>query len=770
MHGFIVYPTYRIIDNKAFVYLFGRLENGESFLTINECKPYFYIKKLDLEKAKTLAKFETEENHFKNFEGEEVIKIILTVTSDVPITRDLLQSKDIPTYEADIRFIYRFMIDNDIKGSMKITGDYKKGDFVDRIYENPKLSESDFFPELKMLAIDIETDAKQKEIYCISLYTKTHQEVLIHSNKKLNNATSFATEKELLETFIKKIKELDPDVITGWNVIQFDIRVLEEKCKKYNIPFVLGRTRETATLKIFNDFLRESKADIPGRMVLDGIHLIKTSFMQLKDYTLDNAASEILGEKKLIGKKDKGKEIEDAFRNNQQKLVDYNLKDSELVYNILEKTGVVKLTIQRSLLTGLQLDKVNASVASLDNLYLRETRKRKIVCNNSQFSEKEKPITGGFVRDSMPGLYEHIVVLDFKSLYPSVMRTFNIDPYSFVHEKPKQVDKKKFVVAPNGAVFKNEEGILPSLIQELWAQREKARKQKNELARYAIKILMNSFFGVLANPSCRFFSMEISNAITHCSQMVIKLTAEKIKEKGYVVIYGDTDSVFIDTEAKNDKEAENIGKELQDYINNFYQDYIKKEYHRESYLELQLDKVFLHFLMPRIRGSEVGAKKRYAGLIMENEKEKLVFTGLESKRSDWTALSKKFQEELLLKIFKKEKYDAYIRTFIDDLKKGKYDDLLIYRKKINKPLSAYVKTTPPHVKAARKLKEIHSNVIMYMMTTDGPEPIQQIKHQIDYEHYLDKQIKPIADAILTFIDKSFEDVMKNSKQTSLSGF
>ena len=171
MKGFVVYPTYRIEDNKALVYLFGRLENGESFLTINEFKPYFFIKKKDVAKVKKLKldiDFAIEDSKFKNFKEQAVSKVILNLPKDVPRLRKAFEDEKIKCYEADIRFTTRFLIDNNIKGSLDIQGEHKKGNYVNRIYENPKVKSAEFEPKLKILSIDIETDMKGKEIYSFS--------------------------------------------------------------------------------------------------------------------------------------------------------------------------------------------------------------------------------------------------------------------------------------------------------------------------------------------------------------------------------------------------------------------------------------------------------------------------------------------------------------------------------------------------------------------------------------------------------------------------
>lgn len=768
MRGFIVYPTYRIVNNESKIYLFGRLENGESFLTISDYKPYFYIKKTDVKKAKEIAPdIETQEVSLKDFNDVHVTKVILKFQKQIGETRKLFEKNDIVCYEADIRFTMRFLMDHNILGSLRIEGDYKKGNYVNRIYENPKLSPAEWTPKLKVLSFDIETDMKADKVFSISIVCDGHKEAIIYCDKEnLKNALCVSSERQMLEMFKEKVKELDPDIITGWNVIDFDLKILHEKFKLYKIPFDLGRAEWDCSLRIESSFFKDSSADFPGRMVLDGIHLMKSSFIKLDDYKLGTAAEEFLGEQKLIGDDSKGEDIEKAYRENPQFLVDYNLKDSQLVIDIIEKTKVIDLTIQRSLLTGMQLDKVKSSIASLDSLYLRELKKQGYVAYSAKNEDDDTRIKGGYVQESKPGIYDYILVLDFKSLYPSIMRTFNIDPLSFV----ENCNGKNLIVAPNGACFKNQEGILPLILQRLWEKRDIAKKEKNPLASQAIKIHMNSFFGVLANPTCRFFSLKMANAITHFGQHIIKLTTEKVKELDYEVIYGDTDSIFVKSNAQDYEDAKKVGEKIASYVNHFFTEHVTKDYHRKNYLEIQFEKTFKVFLMPKVRGSEVGSKKRYAGLLMKDGKEEIDFTGLEFVRRDWTDLAKEFQFEVFDRIFHKKEVTEYVKQYIKDLKAGKLDDKLIYKRALRKEETAYTKTTPPHVKAARMLDKLDSNIIRYVMTINGPEPVQKLKSKIDYDHYIEKQIKPLADAVLVFFDKSFDDIMKGHSQKTLFGY
>lgn len=783
MKGFIVYPTYRIIDGKAFVHLFGRLENNESFVAIFERKAYFYIKESDREKAEKLVPINIDEKTegFVNFDNEAVIKLLFDSPKDVPDARKLLQDKGIKCYEADILFAYRFLIDNNLKGSVEIDGKaFEKKEYnsmnntnydVDKIFINPKVKPADYFPKLKVLSFDIETDTKAEKLYSISIVCDKYKKVLINKKGEWKHAESFNSEKEVLLKFIETVKELDPDVITGWNVIDFDLEMLRTMCKKHNIDFKIARDDSNLFLRMSESFYQDSTAKVDGRVVLDGISLLKSSFIGLPDYKLDTAAHVLLGKKKIFSGEERFKEIEKAYKDDPQKLIDYNLLDAEFVIQIIEKTKTLDLSIARSKLTRMQLDRVRGSIGSLDSLYLEKLQKKKIVAPTSFTGDREERIKGGYVRESIPGIYKNILVLDFKSLYPSIIRTFNIDPYSFIQKnkvkKLREEEKEGLIEAPNGAFFRNEEGILSQIIQELWEQRDKAKKDKDELRSYAIKIIMNSFFGVLANPTCRFYSTELANAITHFGQFLIKLTAEEMTKKGYTVVYGDTDSTFIDVKEADYNKAIKIGEEISEFINKFFSEYIKKNYNRKSMMEIEFEKVYKKFFMPKIRGADVGAKKRYAGIIEKEGKDEMDFVGLEFVRSDWTEIAKDFQHDILKKVFNEEQVAEWVRKFIKDLRTGKHDDKLKYRKQIRKPVSSYTKTTPPHIQAARKIRREKVGTIYYVMTEDGPEEADHVKHRLDYDHYIDKQLKPIADSVLVFFNERFENLTQEHRQNSL---
>jgi DNA polymerase-2 len=390
---------------------------------------------------------------------------------------------------------------------------------------------------------------------------------------------------------------------------------------------------------------------------------------------------------------------------------------------------------------------------------------------------------GGYVMDSIPGLYNNILVLDFKSLYPSIIRSFKIDPMGLIegmNENSEETEKisEQCISGFDGACFSRDKNFLPDIITSLWLERDKAKLQKNAALSQAIKIIMNSFYGVLGSTGCRFFDPRLSGSITKRSHENLKTTKSWIEAKDYRVIYGDTDSIFVHVGGdKSLGQSKVLGNELQDFINQKWRQYLTDELALDCHLEIEFETHFTKFLMPTIRGQEgikgqkIGTKKRYAGL-SEGE---LVFKGLETVRSDWTQISKIFQKKLYSLIFNDLPIDEYICTTVNEIKTGVYDNQLIYMKKIRRNLEDYV-NTPPHIKACliankalsdlgHKSKYRKGSKVEYVMTLNGIMPIELSKGNLDYEHYIDKQIKPIADDVLPFIGKSFEKII--SQQINL---
>ncbi|MEM4396281.1 MAG: DNA polymerase II [Candidatus Woesearchaeota archaeon] len=780
--GQLIDIDYNIENEKSVIYLAIRNENGEKEVIKEEFLPYFFVREKDLALVEEFAnkistKITVENSEFRSYDNFPVKKIIFYNPKELKKLRDILEKNNIETLESDIRLIYRYLIDKNIKHFVQ--------------YDNKaySLNFEDYFP-LVVSVLDIET--VKDNIILASLITKkyaytnksriilakTTDTILVKnemiSEKEINkefenkniNLIVVNDEKELILKLLDVINYRNPDILSGWNLIDFDINFLKKKAEKYKIKLKLGmeigNEKRELDIKVYEDYMKTSEANVFGTVILDGISILESSFIKLEEYSLDYVAKELLNENKVyLGNNDKMKNIENSYYHDPITLINYNVQDCELVLKIFEKYDLIELQIERVKNTGLPLKKVFSSVVALDSLYLRKAKERKIVLNNSKYNVKENPISGGFVRDPIPGIYEFVNVYDFKSLYPSIIRTFNIDPLEF---------EKGDIIAPNGAKFGRNKGILPEIIDELFKNRELAIANGKKLESQAIKIIMNSFYGVLANPSCRFFNPKIADAITSFGRLIIKTAAEYQNNKNYEIIYGDTDSIFVKTNAKNYNDAVEIGKKEEKEINDFFKDWCQENYKVESKLTIEYEKTYVKLLLPESRTGG-SAKKRYAGVIInKNNEQEIELTGLEGVRSDWTDLAKEFQLNLLKKLFNNENLEEYIKQVVEDLKNGKYDDKLIYRKSLRKDLDEYTKTTPPHVKAARMLENIETPIVKYVMTLNGPLPLEKLNNStIDYSHYIEKQIKPIANQILIFFNKDFDSIFKG-KQKSIFDF
>ena len=554
-------------------------------------------------------------------------------------------------------------------------------------------------------------------------------------------------EDAVLRAFLAWVADYDPDLIIGWNVTGFDLRFLEARCRLHGIEFALGRDRGRA--RVLDGAV--ATARVPGRVVLDGIEGHRAAFWGFEDESLGAVARALLGRDKLISPdRNRVDAIRELHETDRLALAAYNLEDCRLVRAIFDHTRLIDFMVERSRITGLALGRTGGSVAAFDHLYLPRLHRRGRVAPDigaALAGGGESP--GGHVLDSRPGLYRNVALLDFKSLYPSIIRTFRIDPLGLA--EPGRDPVPGFA----GGVFAREGGILPDLIAELWAHRDEAKRSGDEPFQHAVKILMNSFYGVLGARGCRFFDPRLASSITMRGHEIIRRSKTFIEGEGFEVIYGDTDSLFV---LLGDRPgAREVAAALAERLNGWWRATLAEEHRLESCLEVEFESLFERFLMPTLRGAAKGTKKRYAGLVRNGggAGPEIVFKGLETVRTDWTPLARRFQRELYRKVFLDEPYEDYVRATCDALLAGELDAELVYRKRLRRPLDAYTRNVPPHVQAARRQSRPGSWV-SYVVTANGPLPVEALDAKPDYEHYRDRQLAPAADGILHFLGTSFE--------------
>jgi len=767
--GFILTAHCLDINGRAELHYYCSGADGPFKLIFTPHKPVFFINR---DTADELTEgIERRRVKLENFGGMPVDALYFTSLNRYFETRRSFRDGGIRMYESDIRAEDRFLMERFINGSLAVEGTPQKNRTL-RVFMNPRISPSDYRPVLRILSLDIETGI-DGSIYSIAfdLSGRDRDEKLVlmrggetdtdHAADRALLIEYCTDERQLLSRFTSYIAGSDPDIIIGWHVIGFDLAFIKSRADLYNLPLKIGRGYRA--LRINEKRNGMFSAEIEGRLVIDGPQTLRTAFYKFDNFRLETVAQELLGRGKDIRPdKDKVAEIERRFAEDKKALARYNLEDSILVTEIFQKTAIIDQLITRSIITGLPVDKVHMSVAAFDHFMLPQFHRKGIVGPDTADVIPGAHAAGGHVFTSPPGLYPHVAVLDFKSLYPTIMRTFFIDPYS---RMKSAVDT---VRTPAEISFSRSENILPSFLAQLMDKRTLAKKNGDMQLSQAVKILLNSFYGVMGTTGCRFYHPDLPTAITGTGQWVLKNCAAFLRELGYKVIYGDTDSVFVCLKETEWTDTAAAGNTLAAEINKYFTSRLKTEFKVDSKLEIEFEKHYPKFFLPPMRYTKDGARKRYAGLLENGEIE---FKGLETVRSDWTELAKNFQQELFRRFFNGEDLNDWIKEYIEELKTGRFNEQLVYKRRLKRSAADYTKTSPPHVKAARKLDPDGSKKlteISYIMTSEGPTPLEMTVGQPDYKHYIEKQIRPIADGVLFASGDDFDSII-DGRQLDLFG-
>ena len=621
-------------------------------------------------------------------------------------------------FESDVKPSDRYVMERFVTGALRIEGACRERRGV-LWFDDPRIKTADVHIELSLLALDIETDGIDGPVISAAVASRDHERVFVSGEPPLqwertrSDVVFVRDEPSLLRALFAEIGRIDPDVLCGWNVVEFDLTVLEAHARALRVPFDLGRAGERArVLPGMNGSV--SIARIPGRVVLDGIATLKSATYSFERFTLEHVARELLGRsKKIAATSDPVAEIRRMYAEDVGKFVEYNIEDCRLVLAIFAHADLLGFAMERARLTGLSMDRQGGSVAAFDQLYLPRLHRRGFVAPDVGFSGEVTPSPGGHVLDSRPGLYRDVLSFDFRSLYPSIIRTFRIDPLGLAQPGADPVPGE------DGVTFAREGAILPELITTLHDARSTAMAAGNAALSRAIKILMNSFYGVLGTPGCRFFDPRLPTSITRRGHAIIERACEFFEGEGFTVIYGDTDSLFVHLgEPSTSAEAvATRGRELAQRLTALLAEEIARADRVTSYLELRFESHYVRFLMPTTRGADRGSKKRYAGMVRDAGGEgRLVVRGLEAVRRDWTPLARRTQLELLRRAFDDEPVDEWLLGLVRDLRSGKLDEEL------------------------------------------GAD-------DRNYDRFIEKQLAPVCNVVLPFLGTTFEKVA--GAQTSL---
>src|SRR5438093_7364173 len=310
--GFILTPTYRIAAGVPEVHLHSVLEGGEPAVIIDDrLAPYFFVRAADEAAVRRLAPgVRVVPSDLSTLGGEPVVRVEVALPGDVPGLRTRLGEASVDCLEADLRFAYRYLIDRGIRGAFAVAGGFEGRPGVGRVYRNPTLAPAEFAPRLRVLSLDVETSLDGRRLYSLAMAGAGGERVLMIARREVAGAEAVPDERALLERFLAHVRRVDPDVLTGWNVCDFDLAVLQRACRRAGLRCALGRTDDELDIRRDQNFTRESRAVLCGRVVLDGLALLRSAFIRLEDYRLDTAAKLLIGKRKLFTSEHRGAEIE----------------------------------------------------------------------------------------------------------------------------------------------------------------------------------------------------------------------------------------------------------------------------------------------------------------------------------------------------------------------------------------------------------------------------------------------------------------------------
>jgi len=786
---FILLGLDYIIENgEGIIRLFGKNERGESVFIHVKFEPYFYalpkritnkIKDKILGIKEPQVKRIEEVERIIGLEKKKFLKIYTFKPQDVPKIRDVIKNfEEIGhenCFEYSINFAKRFLIDNQFSPGEWFEVDLEEKEEklfakkIKKIRSKPS--------KIKKLSFDIESyeEAGKSVITMISFFGENFKKVLTYKKGSYPDFVEVVdNEKTLLERFVEIISEYDPDIIFGYNSDSFDFKLIDERAEENKVKLILGR--DGSEMK-FTRRARISSAEIQGRIHIDLFNFISNILspqLETEVLTLGEVSSEILQDEKIEMQLE---EILESWREgkNLSKLAEYCLKDSELTFKLGE--FLLPQIMELSKLIGQSpFDVSRMTYSQLVEWYLskRAFATGRIIPNQPKYEEIQKrrlrkPYEGGFVKEPIEGLHENIAVLDFKSLYPTIIATHNISPETLNCTccKGEEVPGLKYHFC------KKKRGFISLVIEELVEKRSELKKllKKNfterlKLEERALKITANATYGYLAFVGSKWYCFECAESAAAYGRYYIKKIIEEAEKEGFVVIYGDTDSVFLTS-----KNIEEKSKKFLERINNSL----------PGIMELDFQGVYKRGIFVSTRGGR-GAKKRYA---LIDSKGNLTIRGFETVRRDWCNLAKELQREVLRYVLEKNDVEGainYVKHIIKKIKEKKIDlkDLIIYEQ-LTKPLKEY-EQIGPHVIAARKMKErgkpIGPGTIIMFIIRDGSgsisdraEPFEDMTiEKIDTNYYINNQIIPAAMRVLGVLGVSEDELKGKGKQIGLKRF
>lgn len=766
---FLVDADYTVIDGSPVIRLFcvnDRLER--SIFYDKNFKPYCYVnaEKDAFNRSVGDLSFidSVEETERYNLGVKvKVLKVFTRLPEDVPKIKQL----SFKTYEADIPFYKRYMLDKGIGSFTKLEID-AEGDYILSLRDKGPGN----FP-FRAVALDIETFSKRSfpnpkadPIIAVSLVSKESKKCITWLNASGEDIIKAKDERNLLVILSDFLSSNNFNIIVGYNSDSFDLPYIAERARILGIKFNVNGFE----LKIRGE--RKKIAEINGIAHIDILNFVRNIYavynLKTEVLTLREVAAEVTGERK--GEFD-WERVNEVFTDEKlaSELCEYCVQDSNVTLLLFD--NLLPLISELNKLIGQTLADVSRMTTGsvVEHLIMRKAvLKTELIPNKPsdfQVNDRIKRINvGAFVFQPTPGLYENIVVVDFRSLYPSIIVSHNICPSTV-----RAVSGKTEFI-PKG----ERQGLIPSVLEEVIKLRfeakdklklEKGNRQLNARV-LVLKLIANGFYGYLGYYNSRWYCFDCAGTTTALGRQYVQEVITNAGNSGFKVLYSDTDSAFFQFGEDREKVSEFITK-----INN----------ELPKPMELELQDFYTRVLFVSSKGG-IGAKKKYA---MSDLRGNLIIKGFQSVRRDWAIIAKSLQKEVLKKILIENDPEgalSLVKSTIERIKEGKASlDELIILTRLRKDILSYTQTNK-HISAAEKsgIKFSSGDTIKYVIARGKDnERISDkavlydiakknnIKYDADY--YIEKQVLPSVLHILEVVGYSQEDIL-GRRDNSLEGF
>ena len=782
----IIQVEYTLSPEGPVIHIYGRDREGRAeHLQVTGFRPYFYVPQHQADTLAHPAQVSVEEGRvYTAIRGEPLRRLFTLRPGDVREVRERYTH-----FEADIPFTTRFMIDSGLTGGVAA----------------PSLTAcaADLVPEdvnsrARVCMLDIECedargfpDPGRDAIICITCHDSFDDaytsfiwspgrdgcDLSVITGKaavpngcfspERHDIRMYDSERALLGGFSSYLKEKDPDILSGWNFLEFDLPYIIRRMDALGLdPAALARLEGPT-----------ERNALRGRAVFDLLQAYrKMHVTQKESYRLDAVAEAEVGETKVryTGT------ISDLWRDDPCLLVEYNFKDVELCVAIDAKDRIIEFYREIARYVGCPLDRTLNSSSVIDIFVLRKAHGRYVLPSKG-FAPSEE-FEGATVFEPSRGVRENVVVLDLKSLYPMAMMTINASP--------ETKDPAGELRAPNGIRFRREpDGLTRTILAELLIEREEKKRERNrhpfgsplyiiyDLQQNVLKVIMNTYYGVSGYTRFRLYDREIGAAITSVGRAIIEHTRREIERLGYRVIYGDTDSCMVLIPPCPVEETIEQARRIEAAVDAGYAAFAKAELGADAhYFSIKFEKIYQRFF-------QAGKKKRYAGRLIWKEGktvDEIDVVGFEIRRSDTPQITKTVQKRVMEMILHGEDYTAvrdYLGDVIRNYRAGRYSlDEIGIPGGIGKELADY-QTDDAHIRGAKyanehlgrefakgsKPKRVYiRNVTAKYRKTDVLcfEYADQVppEFQVDWELMLEKSIRQPISRIIEALGWDWADI------------